>query len=77
MAIPENQNYAVIPIEDNWSNFRVEISGKEINVFGYDGKTFDPWAGVFNKENTDPQPEEVFFSLGRTMSSEYVSMEHI
>lgn len=62
MAITENKKYALIPIKENWSNFRVENSGKEINIYGYDGETFDQWAGVFNKEQTEPQPEEVFLA---------------
>ena len=59
MAITENKKYAIIPIRNEWSNFRVEHCGKDITIFGYDGKTTDQWAGAFDDKPTEPVYEEV------------------
>lgn len=60
MAITENKKYAIIPIENEWSNFRVEHNGKDIGIYGYDGKTTDQWAGVFEDKPTEPVYEEIY-----------------
>lgn len=63
MAIAENKKYAIIPIENEWSNFRVEHIGKDITILGYDGKTTVGWAGVFGDKSTDPVYEEVVLKI--------------
>lgn len=39
MAIPTNAKYAVILVENEWSDFEIKQNGKDILLFGFNGKT--------------------------------------
>lgn len=60
MAIKEGTKYVIIPIEENWSNFRLEYSGKDITILGYDGETLIGTVGYFGV--TEKDFEEVFLT---------------
>lgn len=58
MAIKAGTKYVIIPIEEGWSNFRIEYCGSDISIMGYDGKTLIGSIGYFGV--TENSFEEVF-----------------
>lgn len=54
MAIPKGSNYAVIPLEEEWSNFSLENDDKHVLICGHDGETFNQFTG---------EPEKVILKV--------------
>ncbi len=60
MAITEGSKYVVIPIQKNWSKFKIKHEDKDIIIYGADGETmvqtygdFGPYKPEFEEPKID------------------------
>jgi hypothetical protein len=45
MAVASSESHIIVPIEKDWTNFRLQYDGKHIMLLGSDGKTKDWFTG--------------------------------